>query len=115
MGLENCWEAYYVWDAFGGFPINIAMDGIHHVYPFLKKAPKKTVPEMSRNQSIPNGFDFKRCPVNGVLLGWFITGLTLLPFGNQTWRIYIQIYIHNITLHYITSHHIHMIFDCHLV
>ena len=63
--------------------------------------PQKTVPDMSRNQSIPNGVDFKRCPVNGVLLEWFITGLTLLPFGNQTWRIYIQIYI---TLHYITSH-----------
>ena len=68
MGLENCWEAYYVWDAFGGFPINIAMDGIHHVYPFLKKAPKKTVPEMSRNQKMPGEW----C-VTGMVYHWVDT------------------------------------------
>jgi hypothetical protein len=54
MGLENCWEAYYVWDAFGGVPINIAMDGIHHVYQFLEKTPKKlsqTCPEINPSQT----------------------------------------------------------------
>ena len=53
IGLENCWEASNsVWDAFGGVPINIAMDGIHHVYPFLEKDPPKKNRPSDVQQSI---------------------------------------------------------------